>query len=298
MSGPLHLPSDQMQDLVLIHGWGMNAAVWESLSSTLPAGLRLRPIELPGHGERPLPPPWDGGPGTLDAWADACLEAAPQGAVWLGWSLGGLVALAAALRAAERGPGGIGGRIRGLILMAATPRFVRAPDWPAAMQPETLAQFHNGLLADPSGTLSRFLALQVRGSDQARETLRRLRQKLATGPPPDPRALALGLDLLREQDLRPALPRLDLPSLWLFGSHDTLVPAAAGPRIQRLLPGARIGVIAGAAHAPFLSHPLEIGAAITHFLAMIPPRPPSMGPNEANPPRCPESNRHAKCPST
>jgi len=289
------LLSDPTQDLVLIHGWGMNAAVWEPLSATLGPDLRLHPIELPGHGERPLLHPWKGGPGMLDAWADTCLKSAPERAVWLGWSLGGLVALAAALRAAERNPA----QIQGLILMTATPRFVRALDWPSAMSPETLAQFHDGLLADPTGTLSRFLALQVRGSDQARETLRRMRHDLATRPFPDPAALALGLDLLREQDLRPALSRLDIPSLWLFGSHDTLVPAAVATQIKQLLPGAKTGVIPGAAHAPFLSHPAETGEIMGAFLnGPVPwrqgPRPGET--DETNPTRAPGSNEHTRHP--
>lgn len=257
----------QNQDLVLIHGWGMNAGVWECLPESPRPRVRLHPIELPGHGGRPLPAPREGGPETLGAWADACLEVAPPGAVWLGWSLGGLVALAAALRAAERGPEGFEARIRGLILMTATPRFVRAPDWPTAMPPETLARFQDELLTDPGGTLSRFLALQVRGSDQARQTLRHLRQDLATRPAPDPVALALGLDLLRGRDLRPALGRLRLPTLWIFGSHDTLVPAAVASHIEPLLPGARTWVIQGAAHAPFLSHPVETWRTIGDFLA-------------------------------
>lgn len=248
-----------IQDLVLVHGWGMSSGVWEALPRASTARVRLHPIELPGHGEHPLRPPCQGGSDLLGAWANACLEAAPRQAVWLGWSLGGLVALAAALRSPER--------IRGLILMTATPRFTRAPDWPAAMPAETLARFHEGLVADPAGTLARFLALQVRGSDQARETLRRLRQDLASRPPPNPTALALGLGLLRDQDLRPDLRRLRVPSLWLFGSHDSLVPAAVAEDIEHLLPQAETQVITGAAHAPFLSHPVRTGESIGTFLA-------------------------------
>lgn len=244
----------QGPDLVLLHGWGMNAAVWHGLPADLTLGHRLTAIELPGHGGSPHDPAWQG----LDDWADVCLAAAPARAVWLGWSLGGLVALAAAQRAPER--------LAGLVLMTATPRFAQADDWPAAMDPETLARFHEGLLADPAGTLERFLALQVRGSEAARDTLRLLKRELVARPTPDPVALALGLDLLRNSDLRPALQALDCPSLWLFGARDTLVPAAVGADIAALLPEARVQVIAGAAHAPFLSHPAATTAALLSFL--------------------------------
>lgn len=274
------------QDLVLIHGWGMNAGVWEILLDTLATRRRAHTLELPGHGGHPLHPPCAGGPGVLDAWADACLRSAPPRALWLGWSLGGLVALAAALREPER--------VQGLVLMTATPRFLQAPDWPAAMPAETLARFHVELLADPGGTLSRFLALQVRGSDRARETLRRLRQDLASRPAPVPTALAVGLALLEGQDLRRDLARLRVPSLWLFGSHDTLVPAAAARHIAPLVPGGQLRVIAGAAHAPFLSHPAETSQAIERFLDALPLDQGSVGQDGPNPLRTPGSNRCAE----
>ncbi|MCC7280015.1 MAG: pimeloyl-[acyl-carrier protein] methyl ester esterase, partial [Chromatiaceae bacterium] len=47
---------------------------------------------------------------------------------------------------------------------------------------------------------------------------------------------------------------------------DTLVPAAVGADIAALLPEARVQVIAGAAHAPFLSHPAATTAALLTFL--------------------------------
>lgn len=251
--------TDAVQDLVLLHGWGMNAAVWDGLPADLAAGFTQHRIELPGHGESPFPPRLGPGPGCLWRWADACLDAAPDRAVWLGWSLGGLVALAAALRAPKR--------VSGLILMTATPRFVRATDWTPAMSEATLDEFHTGLLADPSGTLARFLALQVRGSEHAREVLRTLRHELARRPAPDPSALALGLELLRDEDLRGPLPDIRCPALWIFGSNDTLVPPAVGVRVECLMSQAQVQVIAGAAHAPFLSHPRETTTAIHSFLA-------------------------------
>lgn len=281
--------SEPTLDLVLLHGWAMNAGVWGELGEALGRRLCPHPLDLPGHGGQPLPAACEGGPSILEAWADAVLDSAPGRALWLGWSLGGLVALAAALRAPER--------VQGLILMTATPRFVRTADWPTAMPAATLARFHEGLLADPAGTLSRFLTLQVRGSDRARETLRRLHHDLASRPPPDPAALALGLELLSGQDLRRSLGRLRAPSLWLFGSHDTLVPSAVADRIEPLLPDGRFHVIAGAAHAPFLSHPAETGAAIDAFLEANRSSLAPSGSAGSNPGQGSGSNRQAPSPT-
>ncbi|MEY6434091.1 pimeloyl-ACP methyl ester esterase BioH [Thioalkalicoccus limnaeus] len=241
-------------DLVLIHGWGMNNGVWAGLPAPLEGHWRQHRIALPGHGGSRFDPAWR----DLDAWAEACLATAPPRAVWLGWSLGGLVALAAAGLAPER--------VAGLVLVTATPRFTRGEDWPSAMPVGTLDQFQANLLTDPVGTLERFLALQVRASDQARATLRHLRAAVGGYPPPQPEALEVGLALLRGSDLRETLPRLPGPSLWLFGERDTLVPAALAPSIPRLWPSARVAHVPGAGHAPFLSHPRESAAAVAPFL--------------------------------
>ncbi|MFZ1536057.1 MAG: alpha/beta fold hydrolase, partial [Chromatiaceae bacterium] len=73
-------------------------------------------------------------------------------------------------------------------------------------------------------------------------------------------------DLLRDSDLRPALGDLDCPSLWLLGARDTLVPPGVALDIAARLPEARVQVIPGAAHAPFLSHPAATTAALLSFL--------------------------------
>jgi pimeloyl-[acyl-carrier protein] methyl ester esterase len=244
-------------DLVLVHGWGMNNGVWQGLPDRLRNGCRLHPIGLPGHGEARF----DADRISLPDWADACLERAPEHAVWLGWSLGGLVALQAARQAPKR--------IVALVLMTATPRFVQAADWRPAMPAQTLARFHEALIDEPATTLERFLALQVRGSEDARGTLRRLRAALARCPEPDPSALRVGLDLLAEEDLRGPLPDIAAPALWLFGGRDTLVPAGVGARVTLLMPGARSSVIDGAAHAPLLSHADETANRIIAFLNEI-----------------------------
>jgi len=229
-------------DLVLLHGWGMNAAVWEPLSPGLAERFRLTIIELPGHGGSEPAAAAD-----LSEWADLCLSAAPASAHWLGWSLGGQVALRAALSASSR--------VTGLSLVATTPRFVQEPGWACAMPVETFEQFAAALHGDPTATLSRFLSLQVKGAEHARETLKLLRAELAERPPASEIGLAQGLDLLLRNDLRAGLKDLACPSHWLFGSRDTLVPAGLQKRILEHLPAADIEEIPGAGHAPFLSHP-------------------------------------------
>jgi pimeloyl-[acyl-carrier protein] methyl ester esterase len=232
----------------------MSGAVWGAAAEELSASFRVTRVDLPGHGHSRYRPER----GDLGSWAEALLEAAPAGAVWLGWSLGGLLAVEAALREP--------GRVRALALMATTPRFLRGPDWPCGLAPDTLSRFRAALADDPAATLRRFLALQVRGDEGARDLLRVLRRRLASAPAPVPAALAAGLRLLAETDHRRRLGALRMPTLWILGTRDTLVPWGASQALAALAPDARVVGIPGAAHAPFLSHRR---AATGHLLAFL-----------------------------
>jgi pimeloyl-[acyl-carrier protein] methyl ester esterase len=241
--------------LVLLHGWGMNSAVWSTILPQLATSHRITLLELPGHGSAP----YTDGCDELDDWTDYCLQRAPENADWIGWSLGGQIALHAALLQPQR--------IRRLVMVCSSPRFVRAADWPHAMLQATLHQFAESLKKDHQQTLARFLALQVQGDDQAREALRLLRQEVKLRPEPHPVALEAGLELLLRVDLRAQLRSLQVPSLWLLGAKDALVPGALATALRALeIPAATVELIAGCAHAPFLSHPAQSLALMRAFL--------------------------------
>ncbi len=186
------------------------------------------------------------------------LEAVPARAHWLGWSLGGLVALGAAVRHPAR--------VDRLVLVASAPRFSRAADWPRGMAIARLDAFADELERDYRGTLMRFLSLQTRGADHEREDLRVLRAALFERGRPALEALRGGLRMLREVDLRGEIARIDLPALWLAGAHDRLVHPDA-LRAAAALGGGRFEVVRGAGHAPFLSHPEAFVRRVHAFLA-------------------------------
>ena len=232
----------QGPDLVLLHGWGMHSGLWQPVVEHLSPHWRITTVDLPGHGRSPLPP----GGFDLTRMAALMLDAAPPPARWVGWSLGGLVATRAALLQPHA--------VTALCLINTLPKFVRGPDWPHAMSPDTLDSFAANLEQDYALTLQRFLSLQVRGAQNERHTLRLIRKLVAARPAAQPEALRLGLALLRQTDLRPELKHLRCPIHYILGERDTLAPAAAAPALQALLPRATVTPLPGAGHAPFLSH--------------------------------------------
>ena len=242
-------------DLVLLHGWALHGGMWGPWLDELEGHARLHIVDLPGHGRSG----WPVETRDLAGLARAVFPCVPRGAAVLGWSLGGMLALELARRHPRH--------LRALILMATTPKFLAGPDWEHGLAPAVLDEFTHGLAQDYRRTVQNFLALQTRGDEHALATLRMLRSKLASHGEPDERALAAGLEVLRNADLRDALPRIALPALVVAGEHDRLTPPGAGRELAAQLPMARYRLIERSGHAPFLSHPDAVLAEVHGFLA-------------------------------
>jgi pimeloyl-[acyl-carrier protein] methyl ester esterase len=239
--------------LLLLHGWGLHGGIWQETAAGLAADRPLAMPDLPGYGAMATVAPY--APATL-AQALAGRQAAP--CILCGWSLGGMVALAWAAQRPEQ--------VRGLILVGTSPVFMNRPGWERGMAPETLGGFAGALREDYRATLLRFLSLQARGGDAAREVVGRLRQSVFARGEPEPSVLAAGLQLLAEVDLRAAAARVACSTLIVHGGHDTLCPPAAAEWLATALPDARLALQPRAAHAPFLSHPDWFRATVLEYL--------------------------------
>lgn len=239
--------------VLLLHGWAMHGGVFHPIAERLATNHTVHLVDLPGHGrssERD---------GHLDPAeiARRIAEAVPP-AIWIGWSLGGLVVQNAALTQDWH--------VRGLGLIAASPRFVVGPDWPHGVEHEVFASFGRELAFDYRRTLDRFLALETHGSDCARADLRMLRAKVFEHGEPAPHVLEDGLRLLADSDYRAALATLSVPSTWIAGARDRLIPAGAMEWAATHCRGDFVA-IAGGGHAPFIGHPepvLDALFALSH----------------------------------
>ncbi|MFT6916704.1 MAG: pimeloyl-[acyl-carrier protein] methyl ester esterase [Motiliproteus sp.] len=230
------------QPLVLLHGWGMTSGIWQSWLPALEAEFQVLIIDLPGlgssffEGDKPY---------TLTALAEQILAYSQpllqqQPAIWLGWSLGGIVAAQIADQYPEQAAG--------LVTIATNPCFVERPDWPEAMAPETFEAFQDALGTHTLKTLKRFAMLQGQGDPDPRQLLRSLKAVTAESLSSASR-LEESLALLAT-DYRPLFAGLSLPRLFLYGTEDALVPAAVA---HSTLLSAHSRLIANAGHLPFIT---------------------------------------------
>lgn len=214
-------------------GWGLGRG---PLVPAL-AGSGWQLLDLPGT-QAPVPT-------HFDAAVEALLAALPARCHLGGWSLGTLLALAAAARAPER--------IVSLTLVAATPSFLQRPDWPHGLSHVELEAFAAGVAKMGSQALPRFIHNFCRGDAAARAAARALGQQAT---PPAQAVLDAGLAWLGQADLRHAVASIACPTTLIHGAADPLMPLAAAHWLADHLPKARLIVLPGKAHAPFAPDPV------------------------------------------
>src|SRR5436190_1638834 len=119
-----YLPATKaaQQDLVLLHGWGCNREVWRQLVARTRPWANITLLDVPGLAPdlqsvstKPDTP-------ELSELLARVLQCCPARAVFVGWSLGGQLALELAATAPER--------VTALVTICSNPRFVATQDWP------------------------------------------------------------------------------------------------------------------------------------------------------------------------
>lgn len=231
--------------LVLVHGAGGSADLWQPQLDALADVARVVALDLPGHG--PL-----GGPGRptvsgYTEWLDRFLAGLDGGPVVLvGHSMGGAVAQIEALARPER--------LAGLILIGTGARL------------RVLPRLLDLLREDPREGQRLIRELSF-AAGAPRERLEAVDRILREGAP----LVTLG-DLLAcdRFDVRDRLAEIRTPTLIVAGTEDRLTPVKYGRFLAERIPGTRLVEVAAAGHFPQLEQPGAVNAAIREFLAGLP----------------------------
>lgn len=226
------------QRLVLLSGWGIDQRIWQSLEGYWPSAIEAQPIDWPGYGDTPALP----ANATLAQLAASMADALPSDAIWVGWSLGGL--LATALLNHLPAP-------KGLILLGAGATFC-AED---GVSQRELGSFQRAFRRNPNATWRHFLRWQAQGEPNARQAYQRLNELLGDSPSADPATLTRGLEWLAELDNRQHFTTPACPIITLIGEQDPLISPGQRRAGERL---------SDVGHCPMLSQPQALTAAIIH----------------------------------
>jgi pimeloyl-ACP methyl ester carboxylesterase len=234
--------------LLLIHGWPLDARMWEPQLTAFGARLPVVAPHLPGFGGTPGPEVL-----TMSAAAQACLAALDEAdvntAVVCGLSMGGYVAFEL-WRAARP-------RVAALAL-ANTRAEPDTPEGAAARRAlaERLRSEGHGFLVDePPPLLSESAPAELR---------ERVKGMIADQTPEAIGAAALGM--ADRPDSVPDLSGIDVPTLVITGTADTLIPPDVTAGIAERVPVAELVRIEGAGHLTNLEAPASFDTALDGLL--------------------------------
>lgn len=235
--------------LLLIHGWPLDARMWERQLSTFGARLPVVAPHLPGFGGT-------SGPGvlTMATAAKACVaaldEAEVDTAVVCGLSMGGYIAFEL-WRAARP-------RVAALAL-ANTRAEPDTPEGAAARRALADRLRTEGLeflVQEPPPLLSEGAPAELR---------ERVRGMIADQTPEAIAAAALGM--AERPDSVPDLSRIDVRTLVITGTEDRLIPPDVTAGIAEGVPGAELVRIEAAGHLSNLEAPTSFDTALDGLLA-------------------------------
>ena len=233
----------------LLPGWGLG----KDALSTLAQHLSARSIDLPGYGGTDPEP-------RFDQAVERIASELPLGTNLVGWSLGGLLAMAIATRHPEK--------VAKLVLIASSPCFITQSDWPYGLAQAVLDGFIEQVQQAPESTINQF----VRGFNRGDVHSKAIYRELMANAEKDVSFTTLvdGLVWLRDINLRTELSEIQAPTLILHGDADPLMPIEGANALAKLIPNAKLVSFEQVAHAPFLSCPEALLLQVQTFLQSSP----------------------------
>lgn len=232
--------------LVFLHHFGGSARSWDGVIDRLGGAFPTLALDLPGFGDAGGAP----GPFTIDAYTDwlegEVRPCATAGAIIIGHSMGGKLALATAARQPAW--------LRSLVLLAPSPPS------PEPIADDARAALHAGW-AD--------LDTATRTLD--RNTAQPLAQALRRGALDDwmrsgKQAWIAWLEIGSREDITAVMLDVAVPVLLLSGARDIIVPTALiNAEIVPRLPNARLQTVPGAGHLLPVEAPDIVAAMIAEF---------------------------------
>lgn len=238
--------------LTMIHGWGVNAHIFDDFRCRLPESWQIHTPNLIGHGDAPLV-----GEFSIIAAADELAAQMTVPSFVLGWSLGGQIALHIAARYPEK--------VRGVILMSSFAKLRADADYPQGVRNDLLDKMVGFFQQDYARYVRQFLELQLMNTPEHRPMIDKIMPDLVQNGAPE--ALQAALNALETADARAILPEIDVPVLILCGNKDSVTPPRMSEYLAQFLPNAQLHIMDKAAHAPFLSHAAECVDLMAAFVA-------------------------------
>lgn len=233
------------EPVLLLHGWGLRGKLWARVMDDLNASFDLIAPDFPGFGSTESPPvPW--GVSDYMNWLIALMdEQGIQRASVIGHSFGGRVAIKLAALHPER--------VQKLVLTDA-----------AGIRPRrTLTYYYNVRLFKATRWLAKqpLAPARLRAWAAARVANKGSADYLAASG-----TVRGSFVRIVNEDLRQYLPRIQAPTLLIWGERDKETPLADAQLMERLIPDAGLVVFQGAGHMAYFEQATRFSVIVKTFL--------------------------------
>jgi pimeloyl-ACP methyl ester carboxylesterase len=239
---------------VLLHGFPFDRSMWREQSEVLSATFRVIAPDLRGLGETPLGVLTAA---TMDEMAEdaaALLDSLKVGrAVLGGLSMGGYVAFEFFRRFPER--------VRALVLADTRPQ---GDDDDGKRTREENAQkvLREGVRPLVDSMLPKLLSASTR--ERRPDVVGRVSAMMLAVRPEGAAAALRGMAVRRDQT--ELLSRIDVPTLVIVGTEDSITPPLDAEAMAAKIEGARLVRVEGAAHLSNVERPEEFNRALLDFV--------------------------------
>jgi pimeloyl-ACP methyl ester carboxylesterase len=256
-------------DLLLLHGLGSAKSSFFDTAAALSRRYRVHALDLPGFGRssKPASAPY-GAPYAAKAVIGAMDALGIERAHIVGNSMGGRVALEVGLERPDR--------VGGLALLSPAVAFIRR-DWhwlvrilrpelgvlPHSLGRRRIEQQFWALFADRDLVDPSVADIVV---DEFERIYRNAGARLAFLA--SARAIYLEAPFGR-RGFYPRLATLRPPALFVWSSHDRLIPEGFRPHVERWLPQAEQVVLQGCGHVPQVERPEQTNGLLERFFARV-----------------------------
>jgi pimeloyl-ACP methyl ester carboxylesterase len=235
--------------ILFLHAAGSNGHSWHNQIDHL--GVAHSPVapDLPGHGRSSGTEGLDSIGQYADFVAHLMDALEMRSAVIAGRSMGGAIAMDLAVRYPAR--------VEALVLMATAAKFNIPQERIEGLRAVTMGRAPQAFVTDgysPKTIKDNFAVIREGWMEQIKT---------------DPRVRYTDVKACAEVDLRGAIDRISAPTLIMAGADDTVTTVDDAEFIKQKIAGARLEVIADAAHNLPTERPAEVNAAIEKFLSEL-----------------------------
>ena len=241
--------------IVLVPGWTLTTRFWQRQIEDLSREYRVVTLDLRGAGNSGKTPDGHSLSGYADDLEELFRHLGVENAVLVGYAMG--VSVAVHYLVAHGCS-----RLAGLVWVDHSPRFYRTPDWPYALfgdlTPQQFDETIRGLWHDRGAAARDLLGVMFQTpEDWMYPEVMKTPTEVA----------AAMLAAVAATDLRPLLPAIDVPTLFVNG-RQSVVPWEVGEWLADKVPQAR-RVVLEAGHGPFWDDSTGFNEALRSFVASL-----------------------------